>query len=128
MNLLNLINELVSFKGRGSSAGREKMKASKSNKKFHTKAQSSRARVYKSITTALKKGGYGQIFTTKGADRLYVITRRKWGKDDEQMVGGRVAKGFGEGTPYKDVKKYSLRTLKRHGKYNTPGFKKKGKK
>lgn len=96
-----------------------------SGKKFHSKAGSSKARRYKSITDALGKGSMGQIFTTKGADRLYVITKRKWGKDDEQMVGGRVAKGFGEGTPYKDVKKYSLRTLQRHGKYNTKAFKKK---
>lgn len=127
MNILNLINELVSFRGKGSAAGRQKMRASQSPSKFHSKAPSSRARTYKSITTALKKGSMGQIFTTKGADRLYVITKRKWGKDDEQMVAGRVAKGFSEKTPYKDVKKYSLRTLQRHGKYNTKAFKRKKK-
>lgn len=125
MNILKLITELSAFRGRGSGAGIEKMR---SPSKFHSKAQSSRARSYKSITTALKKGSMGQIFTTKGADRLYVITKRKWGTDNEQMVSGRVAKGFAEGTPYKDVKKYSLRTLQRHGKYNTKAFKNKGKK
>lgn len=117
MDLLKLIRETRATIGKGSDAGRQKMMAS--DKKGHAKSSKSRVKVYKSITDALKKGYVGQIFSTKNADRLYVITKRKWGKDDEQEVGGRVAKGFSPGTipsNFSDVKKYAVRTMVRHGK------------
>ena len=85
----------------------------------------SRAKVYDSITDALKKGYYGQIFSTKNADRMYVITRRKWGTDKEQAVGGKVAKGFSPGTipsTFKDIKGYAVRTMVRHGKQKSRKF------
>jgi len=91
-----------------------------------TKASKSRVKVYKSITDALSKGHVGQIFSTEGADRLYVITKRKWGKDNEQMVGGRTAKGFSPGnipSKFSDVKKYAVRTMLRHGKQKSSKFK-----
>tara|TARA_B100000900_G_C20563828_1_gene710111 strand:- start:1326 stop:1652 length:327 start_codon:yes stop_codon:yes gene_type:complete len=93
-----------------------------------TRASKSRVKVYDSITTALKNGYVGQIFSTKNSDRLYVITKRKWGKDDEQEVGGRVAKGFSPGSipsKFADVKKYAVRTLVRHGKQSSGKFKSK---
>ncbi len=117
MDLLKLLNETRATFGKGSDAGRQKM-LSHSGKE-HTQASKSRVKVYASITDALKKGFVGQIFSTKNADRLYVITKRKWGKDDEQMVNGRTAKGFTPGSipaTFKDVKKYSVRTMVRHGK------------
>ena len=86
----------------------------------------SRAKVYDSISDALKKGYYGQIFSTKAANRMYVITRRKWGTDDEQAVGSKVAKGFSPGTipsSFKDVKGYAVRTMVRHGKQKSKKFK-----
>ena len=124
MNLLDVIRETKASKGRGSAEGRSKMK----NKGATTKASKSRVKVYDSITTALKKGYVGQIFSTKNSNRLYVITKRKWGKDGEQEVGGRVAKGFSPGTipsKFSDVKKYAVRTLVRHGKQKGEKFKSK---
>lgn len=117
MDLLKLLSETRATIGQGSSSGRGKMLTS--NKKDHTKSSKSRVKVYNSITDALSKGYVGQIFSTKNADRLYVITKQKWGKDDEQVVNGKSAKGFTPGTipaTFKDVKKYSVRTMVRHGK------------
>src|SRR6056300_1309461 len=124
MNLIDVIKEARSTKAKGSAEGRSKMRS----KDAKTKSSKSRVKVYDSITNALRKGYVGQIFSTKGSDRLYVITKRKWGKDDEQEVGGRVAKGFSPGTipsKFSDVKKYAVRTLVRHGKQKTNKFKSK---
>jgi len=112
MDLINLIKE-----AKGSKAGRDAGLKSKGTRK--AKAGKSRVKVYKSITDALRNGYLGQIFSTDGSGRLYVITKRKWGKDDEQEIGGRVAKGFSPGTipsDFTDVKKYAVRTMLRHGK------------
>ena len=110
------ISERKTEKGKGSKEGREAIQKS-SMKKAHTTPGKSRVRIYNSITDALRNGYMGQIFSTKGADRLYVITKQKWGKDDEQMVGGRTAKGFSPGSipsSFKDVKRYAVRTMVRH--------------
>jgi hypothetical protein len=116
MNIINILQEM----GRGSTEGRDKMLKGRGSK---SKASKSRVRVYNSITHALKNGYVGQIFSTKDADRLYVITKQKWGKDDEQIISGRSAKGFPSGAPFTDVKKYAVRTMLRHGKQKTKKFK-----
>lgn len=121
MNILKLIKETRTSVGKGTEQGRAKGLNSKG--KGHTKATKSRAVIYPSITTALSRGYIGQIFSTPNSDRLYVITIQKWGQDDEQMVGGRTAKGFATGTPFKKVKKYAMRTLIRHGKQNSKTLK-----
>lgn len=77
----------------------------------------SRVKVYGSISDALKHGYYGQIFSTKGARRLYVVTHHKWGKDPAQRFGNRTAKGFTPGSApssFADVKKYAVRTQQRY--------------
>ena len=122
MDLVNLIKETRATKGKGSDEGRSKMR--KATRK--TKASKSRVKVYKSITDALSKGYVGQIFSTENSDRLYVITKQKWGKDDEQEVGGRTAKGFSPGnipSKFSDVNKYAVRTMMRHGKQRSEKFK-----
>jgi hypothetical protein len=116
MNIINILQEM----GRGSTEGRDKMLKRSGPKR---KASKSRVRVYDSITHALKNGYVGQIFSTKDADRLYVITKQKWGKDDEQIIAGRSAKGFPTGAPFSTVKKYAVRTMLRHGKQKTSKFK-----
>ena len=124
MDLVKTIKETKASKGQGSEEGRSKMR----KKGATTKASKSRVKIYDSITTALKQGYVGQIFSTKNSNRLYVITKRKWGEDDEQEVGGRVAKGFSPGTipsKFSDVKKYAVRTLMRHGKQKSGKFKSK---
>ena len=124
MDLLNLIKEAKAESGKGSEEGRSK--GLTSSKKGHAKSAKARVKVFDSITDALKNGYVGQMFSTKNSDRLYVVTKRKWGTDDEQEVGGRVAKGFTPGSipsKFADVKKYAVRTLLRHGKQKTGKFK-----
>ena len=124
MDLLKLIKETRASSGKGSDAGRSKGIQSKG--KDHANAKKSRVKIYNSITDALAKGYEGQIFSTKNADRLYVITHRKWGKDDEQEVNGKVAKGFTPGSvpsSFKDVKRYAVRTMVRHGRSNSQRLK-----
>lgn len=82
------------------------------------KAFKGRVKTYDSIKSALSTGGYGDIFTTKAAGRLYVVTKGKWG---EKSGRGKVAKGFtpGSATPsakWSSVKKHAARTQLRHGK------------
>tara|TARA_R100001510_G_C7582504_1_gene155000 strand:- start:367 stop:765 length:399 start_codon:yes stop_codon:yes gene_type:complete len=124
MDLVGVIKETRATKAQGSAEGRAKMR----NSKATTKSSKSRVKVYDSITNALRRGYVGQIFSTKNSNRLYVITKRKWGTDSEQEVGGRVAKGFSPGTipsKFSDVKKYAVRTLMRHGKQKSDKFKSK---
>jgi len=114
-NFFNILNESKTERGRGSKEGRSAINTSK--KKSHTQASKSRVRIFKSITDALRNGYMGQIFSTKDSDRLYVITKKKWGKDPEQIINGRSAKGFTPGSipsKFSDVKKYAVRTMVRH--------------
>jgi len=114
MSFYSLINEAKGskvFASKEGTKGRSRSGLVKSTK--------SRAREYPSIMTALKSGNFGDIFTTDGADRLYVITKRKWGSDPEQTVGNKVAKGFtpGSATPSADfssIKKHAVRTKLRY--------------
>jgi hypothetical protein len=111
MDIHKLINEVSRV--RGSHSGSKAIQ-SKSQK---VSSKKSRVFVYKSIMDALKRGKMGQIFSTKKANRLYVITKRKWGQDPEQMYQGRVAKGFSPGSIPSDfsaVKTYAQRTMVRH--------------
>jgi len=80
---------------------------------------------YPSIRVALRKGYPGQIFSTKGAARLYVVSKAGWGKKSS----GRIAKGFtpGSATPsadWKSVKGHSVRTMRKHGKQRSQKFEK----
>ena len=108
--------ETLSEAGHSSKAGERALSSYKG--KTHTNPMKSRVRNYNSITDALKRGYMGQVFSTKNADRLYVVTKQKWGKDKEQIINGRSAKGFSQGSipsKFSDVKKYATRTMQRHG-------------
>lgn len=125
MDIFDFINESRTEKASGSKSGRSK---GLSGKKGGVKSEKSRVKVYDGILDALKKGYPGQIFTTKNADRLYVITKGGWGKDKDQRVAGKTAKGFtpGSATPgssFKDIKGYATRTMVKHGKSSTKRFK-----
>lgn len=121
MNIENILVE-SRFGGQGSREGRSPFSSKDATKGRMThevaKSQKSRVKVYDTIMDALKHGYVGQIFSTKGSKRLYVITRRKWGSSPQQEVNGKVAKGFSPGTipsNWKDIKKYSARTMQRYG-------------
>jgi len=103
--------------GQGSSKGREKYTSRDgAKKKGATKAVKGRVRVFATIAKALEQGTVGQVFSTKGSDRLYVISKAGWGKKSS----GKIAKGFtpGASTPssdWKSVKAHSNRTALKHG-------------
>jgi hypothetical protein len=82
------------------------------------KSKKGRVKTYKTIRDALNQGSVGEIFSTTGADRLYVISKGKWGAKSGR---GKIAKGFtpGSSTPSSEwgsIKKHSARTVLRHGK------------
>lgn len=125
----DLLNEGKAEKGMGSKAGREKYTSKKGIEADTVKARKSRARIFPTIMDALKSSaGFGTVFSTTGSDRLYVITKRNWGTDKDQVVGNRVAKGFtpGSATPsarYTSIKAHAKRIAAKHkgGKKETNG-------
>jgi hypothetical protein len=103
---------------KGSEKGREAYTSKKATKDDKKKSFKGRVINYKSIKDALAKGGYGDIFSTKAAGRLYVISKAKWG---DKSGKGKIAKGFtpGSSTPGSDfpnVRKHAARTMLRYGK------------
>jgi len=113
MSFLSIINEAKSdvFGSKEGTKGR--------NRAGVTKSQKSRVKVYPSIMSALRSGQIGDIFSTDGSERLYVISKQKWGTDKDQVVAGRIAKGFtpGSATPaatWPSIKKHSVRTKLRY--------------
>tara|TARA_R110000824_G_scaffold351071_1_gene538019 strand:+ start:60996 stop:61385 length:390 start_codon:yes stop_codon:yes gene_type:complete len=88
-------------------------------------AKKSKVKNYPSIKIALRRGYPGQIFSTKGAARLYVTSKSGWGKKSS----GRIAKGFtpGSATPsskWDSIKGHAVRTMKKHGKQKSRKFEK----
>ena len=125
MTLFQILNEDAA-KAKGSKKGREKYTSKEGTKeKGAVKSRKSRVRVYATIAKALEQGYAGQMFSTKGADRLYVISKAGWGKKSS----GRIAKGFtpGSSTPssdWKSVKAHSMRTSLKHGTTHSGRLKK----
>ena len=116
MTLFGILEEDAA-KAKGSKKGREKYASKEGAKdKGATKAAKSRVRVFATIAKALEQGHVGQIFSTQGSDRLYVVSNASWGKKSS----GKIAKGFtpGSSTPssdWKSVKAHSVRTSLKHG-------------
>ena len=85
-----------------------------------SKSRKGRVKVYDSINKALPQASMGEIFSTDAANRLYVKTKKKWGKSGQQTHAGTTAKGFtpGSATPgakWSDIKGYAVRTMAKHG-------------
>ena len=104
--------------GQGSKKGKEKDTSKKGNTKDKGRvmARKGRVKVYSTIAKALEQGSVGQIFSTQGSDRLYVISKAGWGAKSS----GKIAKGFtpGSSTPsskWKSIKAHSIRTMLKHG-------------
>ena len=98
--------------------GREVYTSRKGAKREVSKSAKGRVKTYANIKKALSDGQYGQIFTTKAAGRIYVISKGKWGKKSGR---GKIAKGFtpGSATPsaaFPSVVKHAARTTLRYGK------------
>ena len=113
MNLVEILDEINESRGRGSEAGRKYFTSKEGAKKEKSLALKSRVTTYKSISQALDQGKYGDVFSTKAANR-------KWGAKSGR---GKIAKGFtpGSSTPssdYESVKKHAIRTKLRYGDGN----------
>jgi len=112
--------------GKGSKKGRSKYTSQEgATKKGAVKAAKSRARIYDTIAKALSSGKVGDIFSTDGSDRLYVISKAGWGSKSS----GKIAKGFtpGSSTPSSDfgsVKAHAARTMVKHGAVKSGRLKK----
>lgn len=115
MRIINLLRESRFGGGRGSDAGREIFASKKGAKREVIKSTKGRVKVFKSIAKALASLDYGSIFSTVASDRIYVVTRPTWGEKSREH-GNKVAKGFSAGTPFSEIKGYSVRTRKKHGK------------
>ena len=125
MNIFTML-ESKSESGQGSKEGREKYSSKDGAKKSGAvKSRKSRARIYDTIAKALSGGKTGEIFSTKGADRLYVISKASWGEKSK----GKIAKGFtpGSSTPgsdFKSIKSHAARTMVKHGSSSSKRLKK----
>ena len=121
IDLLQEINEGRTEKAQGSAQGREKYSSKEGTKGSAVKSRKSRVKVYDSIKAALDSGAsYGTIFSTKSADRLYVISKPTWGKKSRAGGNTRIAKGFtpGAATPsaaWPSIKSHAVRTALKHG-------------
>ena len=74
MTLFDFLNEDAS-RAKGSKKGRSKYTSKEgAKKKGAVKAKKGRVRVFATIAKALEQGHIGQVFSTKGADRLYVTS------------------------------------------------------
>jgi len=122
IDTLKEINEGRAESGRGSKAGREKFASKEGTQGRSVKAKKSRVKVYDTIDDALHSGApYGTIFSTKAADRLYVISKPTWGTKSRAGGNTRIAKGFtpGSATPnatWPSIKSHAVRTMIKHGK------------
>ena len=110
--------KLLNEAGRGSEKGRSAYTSKEGARRNISKSQKSKVRTYPSINKALSDATYGTIFTTTASNRLYVVSKGKWGKKSGR---GKIAKGFtkGSATPSADfssVKKHAARTLLRYGR------------
>ena len=125
MTLFNILEDRAES-GRGSKKGREKYASKEGAKsKGAVKAKKSRVRIYSTIAKALETGKMGEIFSTQGSDRVYVISKAGWGKKSK----GKIAKGFtpGSSTPsseFKSVKAHAVRTMLKHGSSGSTRLKK----
>ena len=113
MDLIKTIRNLSEGKTgeRGSYRPRTKSKSLKGTVK-----------VYRTIMQALRKSKPGDKWSTEGSGRRYVTTKQKWGKSQQQTVGGKTAKGFSPGSEHttpgaskEDVEGVSKRLRKKYG-------------
>jgi len=114
MRLIDIIRESRFGGGRGSDAGRQVFASKEGTSRQKVKSSKGRVKIFKSISKALTSLDYGSIFSTVASDRIYVVTKPTWGEKSRDQ-GTKVAKGFAAGTPFREIKGYSVRTRKKHG-------------
>jgi len=125
---MDILDHILEAKGKRYPSGRGKYKTkSKSSKATAVK---SRVKVYDTLEKGVCAGYPGQMMSTKGSRRVYVISKqRKKQKSHVPSCSGRIAKGFtpGSSTPdsaFSSIKAHSVRTMRKHGKQKSKKFEK----
>ena len=69
----------------------EKRSLEKDDKGGSVKARKSRVKIFDTIEAALNSAAtYGTIFSTKNADRLYVISKAGWGEKSKGRIATKI--------------------------------------
>jgi hypothetical protein len=119
---MDLLESIELLEGRKAKGKKGKSTEKGGGRRSHTKSQKGRVRTFDTIKKALNSLSPGAIFSTDGADRTYVVSKRTHGgTDSASVVSGKIAKGFtpGSSTPgssFASIKKHAARTLIRYGR------------
>ncbi len=126
--MMDILDQILEAKGKRYPSGRGKY--STLNKSGKATAMKSKVKVYDTLEKGVCAGYPGQMMSTKGSKRIYVITKqRKKQKSQVPSCSGRVAKGFtpGSSTPsseFTSIKAHSVRTMRKHGRQKSKKFEK----
>ena len=129
---MDLFESIELLEGRKAKGKKGESTEKGGGKRSHAKSQKGRVKTFDTIKDALGALSPGDIFSTDGADRTYVVSKRTHGGTDAaSTVGGKIAKGFtpGSSTPgssFASIKKHAARTLIRYGKASKSLVKKYG--
>ena len=99
---MDLLESIELLEGRKAKGRKGKSTEKGSGRRSHTKSQKGRVRTFDTIKKALNALSPGSMFSTDGADRTYVVSKRTHGgTDSASVVSGKIAKGFtpGSATP-----------------------------
>ena len=123
---MDLFDCILEAKGKRYPSGRGKYNTK--GKSGKATAMKSKVKVYDTLEKGVCAGFPGQMMSTKGSKRVYVISKqRKKQKSQVPSCSGRIAKGFtpGSATPsakFSSIKAHSVRTMKKHGKQKSAKF------
>ena len=125
---MDIFDYILEAKGKPYPSGRGTY--STKGKSGKTTSAKSKVKVYDTLEKAVCAGHPGQMMSTKGSKRIYVISKqRKKQKSQVPSCSGRIAKGFtpGSATPsakFSSIKAHSVRTLRKHGRQKSEKFEK----
>ena len=123
---MDIVDLIFEAKGKRYPSGRGSYTTKKKSGK--ATAAKSKVKVYDTLEKAVCAGHPGQMMSTKGSKRIYVISKqRKKQKSQVPSCSGRIAKGFtpGSATPsakFSSIKAHSVRTMRKHGKRKSAKF------
>lgn len=123
---MDIFDQILEAKGKRYPKGRGSY--STKGKSGKTTAAKSKVKVYDTLEKGVCAGHAGQMMSTKGSKRIYVISKqRKKQKSHVPSCSGRIAKGFtpGSATPnakFSSIKAHSVRTLRKHGRHKSAKF------
>ena len=79
-------------------------------------SKKSKVKIMPSIKDGTRSTPPGGVFSTPKSNRIYVVTKHKWGHKKPISGNNNVYKGFSADTPIEDIKGFADRTKERYGK------------